>query len=63
MITDPPIDQLTEIAGNKYALCCAISKRAKDLNVMQKNNELSVDVKTISYASKELVEGETVFVK
>lgn len=63
MISKPPIDQLTELAGNKYALCCAISKRAKELNVMQKNGELSTDVKTISYASKELVEGETVFEK
>ena len=27
MINQPPIDELTKLAGNKYALCCAVSKR------------------------------------
>ncbi len=59
MITKPPIDQLTELAGNKYALCCAIAKRAKELNEMQKRDELSAKEKTISYAAEEFVEGKT----
>lgn len=48
MITKPSIDQLTAIAKNKYVLCIAISKRAKELNVLQANDELSTDIKTIS---------------
>ncbi|MCM1042946.1 MAG: DNA-directed RNA polymerase subunit omega [Corallococcus sp.] len=59
MITKPPIDELTELAGNKYALCCAISKRAKELNEMQNKDELSTDVKTISYAAEEFACGDT----
>ena len=59
MITKPPIDQLTELAGNKYALCCAVSKRAKELNEKQKNDELASNVKTISYAAEEFANGET----
>ena len=59
MITNPPIDKLTELAGNKYALCCAVSKRAKELNEKQKNDELDSKVKTISYAAEEFAAGET----
>ena len=29
MITKPPIDELTEKAGDKYTLCCVVAKRAK----------------------------------
>ncbi|MBQ2723898.1 MAG: DNA-directed RNA polymerase subunit omega, partial [Clostridia bacterium] len=39
MINQPPIDELTKLAGNKYALCCAVSKRAKELNDQQKSGE------------------------
>jgi DNA-directed RNA polymerase omega subunit len=59
MITKPSIDSLTELAGNKYALCCVISKRAKQLNEAQKRDEISTDVKTISYAATEFVDGRT----
>ncbi len=59
MITKPPIDELTELAGNKYALCCAISKRAKELNDCQRQDELSTEIKTISYAADEFSEGLT----
>ncbi|MBO5772566.1 MAG: DNA-directed RNA polymerase subunit omega [Clostridia bacterium] len=63
MINQPPIDELTKLAGNKYALCCAVSKRAKELNDQQKKGDISPDLKTISYASKELAEGEMKFSK
>ena len=59
MITNPPIDKLDELAGNKYALCHAIAQRAKELNEMQKKDELSTDVKTISYAAEEFAAGAT----
>lgn len=54
MITKPPIDVLTTKAGNRYMLCCAISKRAKQLNILQANDELTANIKTISYAADEL---------
>ncbi|MEG1710964.1 MAG: DNA-directed RNA polymerase subunit omega [Clostridia bacterium] len=57
MITKPSIDELTEIAGNKYILCCAVSKRAKELNVKQMNDELATNIKTITYAAQELKDG------
>ncbi|HIT77630.1 MAG TPA: DNA-directed RNA polymerase subunit omega [Candidatus Limihabitans stercoravium] len=59
MINKPPIDKLTELAGNKYVLCCAISKRAKELNELQKEGEINMDAKTISLAAEEFVAGET----
>ena len=58
MINKPPIDELTQIAGNKYILCCAVSKRAKELNVEQQKGEISPDIKTISLAAEELYEGK-----
>lgn len=63
MITKPPIDQLTEKAGNKYVLCCALSKRAKQLNEMQAKDEISTNVKTISYAAEELSDGRIKIIK
>lgn len=56
MITKPPIDELTEKAGDKYALCCVIAKRAKELN---KDPEHSGNLKPISEAAKEFHEGIT----
>ncbi|MDD4291967.1 MAG: DNA-directed RNA polymerase subunit omega [Clostridia bacterium] len=56
MITKPSIDSLTKIAGNKYLLCCAIAKRAKDLNMKIANDEIEIKGKTISYAAQELAD-------
>ena len=58
MVTKPPIDELTQLAGNKYVLCCAVTKRAKQLNQMQANDEISTNVKTISFAAEELYDGK-----
>lgn len=63
MVTKPPIDELTQMAGNKYILCCAVTKRAKQLNQMQANDEISTNVKTISFAAEELYEGKIVLTK
>ncbi len=63
MVTKPPIDELTQIAGNKYVLCCAVTKRAKQLNQMQANDEISTNVKTISFAAEELYDGKIVLTK
>ncbi len=56
MITKPAIDTLARKAGNKYILCCAISKRAKELNNKQESDEFKSDIKTISFAANELLE-------
>lgn len=56
MITNPPIDKLSEKANNKYALCCVVAKRAKDLN---KSEDLPQNEKPISFAAKEFNDGVT----
>lgn len=56
MITKPPIDELTEKAGDKYALCCVIAKRAKELN---NTPDSPLTAKPISYAADEFDEGIT----
>ncbi len=58
MITKPPIDQLVQIAKNKYILCCSLSKRAKQINDAQNKNEEVDREKPISLAAEELVEGK-----
>lgn len=63
MVTKPPIDELTQIAGNKYILCCAVTKRAKQLDQMQANDEISTNVKTISFAAEELYDGKIILSK
>ncbi len=63
MVTKPPIDELTQMAGNKYVLCCAVTKRAKQLDQMQANDEISTNVKTISFAAEELYDGKIILVK
>ena len=56
MITKPPIDELTEKAGDKYTLCCVVSKRAKELN---NSADLPANFKSISYAAGEFDDGIT----
>lgn len=63
MITKPPIDNLTKIAGNKYILCCAVAKRTKALNIMQVNDEIATNIKTISFAADEILNGEVKIIK
>lgn len=54
MITKPPIDELTEKAGDKYTLCCVVAKRAKELN---NSPDAPQNVKPISYAAEEFHDG------
>lgn len=60
MITNPPIDELTEKAGDKYSLCCVVAKRAKELN---NSPELPQNFKPITYAAGEFDGGITEIVK
>ena len=57
MMINPPVEDLIDIAGNKYALCCVVSKRAKDLKKI--NPEIdSSDKKEITTATEELYSGK-----
>lgn len=56
MISNPPIDELTKKAGDKYSLCCVVAKRAKEL---AQNPDQPQYFKSISYAAKEFDEGRT----
>ncbi|MBR5250902.1 MAG: DNA-directed RNA polymerase subunit omega [Clostridia bacterium] len=49
-------DEVIKKAGNKYVLACAIAKYAKILNVKQQKGEIDPDVKTINYATIELMD-------
>ncbi len=61
MITNPPIDQLTEKAGDKYALCCVVAKRAKELAVSAP--EEAQGKKPITFAAEEFDQGATLIKK
>ena len=63
MITKPPIDRLTDIAGNKYVLCCATAKRAKLINEVTSKENVTTNAKAITAASEELDSGKTVIRK
>ncbi len=58
MMTNPPIDKLIDMIDSKYALCCLVSKRARQLQdkkpeLLEENN-----AKAISYAAQEIFEGK-----
>jgi DNA-directed RNA polymerase subunit omega len=58
MLTNPPVDKLIEMVDSKYALCCLVAKRARQL--LDKKPELlqEANKKAISYASQEVYEGK-----
>lgn len=60
MINRPPIDELTEKAGDKYTLCCVVAKRAKELN---NDPEIPQNIKPITYAAEEFDDGTTEIAK
>lgn len=63
MIQKPPIDKLVKLAGNKYALACGISKRARAI-IEQPHTatEFSRRYKPISAAAHELANKKIKFV-
>jgi DNA-directed RNA polymerase subunit omega len=58
MMTQPPIDKLIDMIDSKYALCCLVAKRARQL--LDKKPELleETNIKAISYAAQEIYEGK-----
>ena len=63
MIHKPPIDDLAEKIGSKYALCVVASKRARQLMEQAQNQgltELPNNEKPLSVAAQELYDGKLI---
>lgn len=63
MIHKPPIDELAEKVGSKYALCVITSKRARQIMEQTQNQgltELPNNEKPLSVAAQELYDGKLV---
>ncbi len=63
MIHKPPIDELAEKVGSKYALCVITSKRARQIMEQTQNQgltELPNNEKPLSVAAQELYDGKLI---
>ncbi len=59
MMIEPPIDKLTENAGNnKYVLSVIAAKRAKEIETTRRAELATADKKSISIALDEIAAGE-----
>ena len=61
MMIQPPIDELAnKMGGNKYKLCCVMSKRAKELEKRIPDELEKSDIKAVSMAAQEIYDGKIV---
>lgn len=63
MIHKPPIDELAQEVGSKYALCVVASKRARQIMEQaqnQGNTELLDIEKPLSVAAQEIYDGKLI---
>lgn len=63
MIHKPPIDDLAEKVGSKYALCVLASKRARQIMEFAQNQgmtELPNGEKPLSVAAQEIYDGKLI---
>lgn len=63
MIHKPPIDELAEEVGSKYALCVVASKRARQIMEQAQNqgNTEMLDIeKPLSVAAQEIYDGKLI---
>lgn len=63
MIQEPPIDELAEKIGSKYALCVVASKRARQLLEMAQNQgltEVPGNKKALSVSAQEIYDGKLI---
>lgn len=61
MINNPPIDDLAEKVGSKYALCVVASKRARQIIDHAQNQgltDLPGKVKPLTAAAEEIEDGK-----
>jgi len=57
MMIEPPIDELLEKSGCKYALVCLIAKRARVLLDKKADMLAETGARAVSYASREVYNG------
>ena len=63
MIHKPPIDELAEKIGSKYALCVVASKRARQLMEQAQNQGITDfpgNEKPLSLAAQEIYDGKLI---
>lgn len=63
MIHKPPIDELAQEVGSKYALCVVASKRARQIMEQAQNqgNTEMLDIeKPLSVAAQEIYDGKLI---
>ena len=57
----PPIDELAaRMDGNKYRLCSVMAKRAKELEKRIPAELEKSDIKSVSWAAEEILEGKVI---
>lgn len=55
---EPPIEELIDIVGDKYKLCCLVSKRALEIQKVNFENHENPEVKEITKAAEEVHNNE-----
>lgn len=63
MMVEPPIDKLIKKAECRYALTCAVAKRARTLLAQEEDYLNETGEKPISVACKEIYDGSQKIVK
>ncbi len=58
---DPPVDKLIAKSKCRFALVCALSKRAKELLAMEEEALENSGMKAITYAAREYCEDKIKF--
>ncbi len=58
MMIEPPIEELSKKAGNKYKLCVLVSKRAEEIQKHNYEEGINPEVKEITQACNEIMEGK-----
>ncbi|MEG1394717.1 MAG: DNA-directed RNA polymerase subunit omega [Clostridia bacterium] len=60
MMIEPPIDKLIKKAECRYALVCAVAKRARQLDAQNPDLFQETGMKSISFAAKEIYEDKVI---
>lgn len=58
MLLEPPIDKLIKKAECRYALTCAVAKRAREIATSTEETGEQLKEKPITIACKEICEGK-----
>ena len=60
MMIEPPIDEMSNMVGNKYKLTTLVAKRAKQIQKRNIREELDPKEKEITEAAKEVFQGKLI---